>query len=104
MSGEKGDAISTIEAEWAFEGGFFWDLREGIFKQEEFERLTKKLSSISIPDDDRVPRRLVALLWYMPMFMQWQTDRVRENGGDVAAYENATTIVSNEIERLLGVP
>ena len=98
------EEISTIEDEWRPEDGFFWRVREGLFYEEEFIRVMNKLRAISIPDDADLPKRLVSLLWYVPIFMTWQIERVGENGGDTAAYMKATTTMSNEIERLLGVP
>ncbi len=104
MRAEYRDAISALESEWSLETGFLWQLRQGMFAPEGLQRLSQKLSSMSIEEGDDVPRRLVALLWYMPTFMQWQADRVRARGGDPAAYGRAVTAVVNEIERLLGVP
>lgn len=51
-----------------------------------------------------VPRRMVSLLWSIPLFRHWQEGRVRESTGDVAAHERATTVMPTEFERLLGVP
>ena len=50
------------------------------------------------------PRRLVSLLWYMPLFLTWQTERLRELGGDLGAYVHAVSSITNEIERILGTP
>ena len=36
--------------------------------------------------------------------LAWQVERVQENEADVAAYSKALTAMTNEIERLLGVP
>lgn len=36
--------------------------------------------------------------------MLWLVERVRENGGDIAVYEQAITAMTNQVERLLGVP
>ena len=44
------------------------------------------------------------MLWYLPLFMQWQIERVREAGGDTAAYSRAITDVTSQLERILGVP
>jgi|GEM_PF-902856 len=96
--------IEALESEWAPDNGFFWRIREGDFAQESFRRALKKMSAIHIPESTELPRRLVSLVWYVPLFMQWQVERVRERGGDAAAYEEAITAMTNEVERLLGVP
>jgi hypothetical protein len=96
--------IDAMESEWTPDGGFFWKIRQGHFAPDDFERALNKVSGISIAEDADLPRRVVSLLWYIPLFMQWQVERVRENHGDVAAYTKAITAMTNEIERLLGVP
>jgi hypothetical protein len=96
--------IDVLEWEWSPDDGFFWRIRQGRFDVAEFQRALQKVSRISIPEDAELPRRIVSLLWYIPLFMQWQVERVRETGGDIAAYAKAITAMTNEIERLLGVP
>lgn len=102
MSYEK--EIEALESEWSPDEGFFWRVRQGHFNPNDFERALKKVSAITIEEDAEVPRRVVSLLWYIPLFMQWQVERVQENKGDVKAYDVAITTMTNEIERLLGVP
>lgn len=98
------NSIAELEAEWSPDDGFFWRIRQGQFRTIDFERALKKVSAISIEEDADVPRRLVSLLWYIPLFMQWQVERVQESKGDVKAYTTAITKMTNEIERLFGVP
>ena len=99
-----GDFIATLEAEWEPEAGFLWKARQGQFDAVGLERTLKKLQSLVIEESADVPRRLVSLLWYMPLFLHWQTDRVRRSGGNMNSYARAVASVSNEIERILGVP
>lgn len=96
--------IESLESEWSPGDGFFWHLREGRFSAVRFDVLLKKIMSISVPENAALPRRFVSLLWYMPIFMHWQIERVRENGGDDVAYQRAIGLMTAQIERLLGVP
>jgi hypothetical protein len=98
------DSIAAIEEEWSLESGFLWKARQGQFDPVEFERTRKKLENIVINDSENVSRRMVSLLWYMPLFLNWQTERVREAGGDTDSYAQAVTSITNEIERILGTP
>src|SRR5690349_5132340 len=90
--------VSELEAEWAIGDGFFWRLRQGEFVTDQFERALRTLKAITIAEHSEVPRRVVSLLWYVPIFMHWQTERVRESNGDVAAYARAITAMTNEVE------
>jgi len=101
MSFEREIALLETELE---DTGFFSRLREGIFDPAEFDRALRKLSSISIREDDLLPRRLVSILWYLPLLMTWQIERIRDRGGDVAAFQRATIQATNVVEQLLGVP
>lgn len=96
--------IAALEEEWSPEDGFFWTLRQGQFSQSAFERVLKMVSGIRVEEDAVLPRRVVSLLWYIPLFMQWQVERVRENEGDLTAYIAAVGRMTTAIEQLLGVP
>ena len=98
------DSIASFEAEWDLDTGFFGKARQGQFDPLGFERTHKKLQNLVIDEVADIPRRLVSLLWYMPLFLSWQTERVQEKGGDVKSYIQAITAITNEIERLLGTP
>jgi hypothetical protein len=98
------DEIRLLESDWSKDQGFFWRIRQGQFHPAEFARVLQNISSVSFDEDAQLPRRIVSLLWYIPVFMEWQRERVSERGGDSVAYEKAITAMTNEIERLLGVP
>ena len=96
--------IRNLEFEWETEHGFFWQLRQGAFSEEDFQRAFGRISSIPDFENSMIDRRVVSLLWYVPLFMQWQSDRILVNGGNAEAYRKAVTAMTNEVERLLGVP
>jgi len=96
--------IELLESEWTPDEGFFWRIRQGRFEPIDFQRALEKISKLAIVENADLPRRMVSLLWYVPPFMQWQLERVRETGGDMVAYSKAVTAMTNEVERLLGVP
>lgn len=96
--------IRTLESEWEPEQGFFWRVRQGVFSEADFQRALSKVSSIEGFENELIERRLVSLLWYIPIFMHWQKDRVLEKGGDGEAYAKAIAAMTNQVERLLGVP
>jgi hypothetical protein len=97
-------AIRMLESQWEPENGFLWKLRQGQFIEEEYLSFCDELSSLSIAEDENIPVRLVSLLWYVPLFMDWQKQRVEECGGDRDDYSKAVSSITNEVERLLGVP
>jgi hypothetical protein len=100
--------ISELEQEWDLEAGFFGQLRAGRFREAEFRRLEQLLVRVSdaIGQLTSLDRRLVSLLWFIPLFMEWQHERVRECGGefDYARCRKATDKVTNAIQDMLGMP
>lgn len=97
-------AVAALEDAWAPDTGVFWRLRQGIFSPDETERIISVLRSVSVESNDTVPRRLVELLWYVPIFMTWQRERVEERGGDIVSFSRAIDSMTSEAARLLGVP
>lgn len=95
---------AAIGAEWELDTGFFWKCREGEFSPADFTRTHELLRSISVAEDASLPRSFVAVLWFIPQFMEWQIERVQRNGGDVVAYRNAGNRMWDEIQRILGMP
>jgi len=98
------EIIEHLEREWDFESGFFGRLRRGHFDPACYDRLIRALDRIETPQTVALNRRMVSLLWYMPIFMHWQQERVQSNGADLIAFERAINHVQGSIERILGVP
>ena len=96
--------IKSIESEWEAEEGFFWKVRQGNFEIAEGRRALSKVAAVPTLTDQAIPARLVSVLWFVPLFLEWQVDRVRENGGNVAEYKVLIDRFFAGIERILGVP
>ncbi len=59
------EIIEQLNAEWD-ENGFFDHVRNGCYDAEQAQDILKILRAIDIGEDELLPKRLVALLWYMP--------------------------------------
>lgn len=97
------EIIDRLDKEWDTDG-FFDRLRNGRYDAKQAQAILKMLRAISIGDDELIPKRLVALLWYLPSFLGWQTERVEEMGGEKSAYERFVTEVQSTLEEVLGTP
>lgn len=98
------EAINELDRQWDSESGFFGQLRNGIYTDSGFQKVVSILASIDLGSSDTISRRLVSLLWFMPLFMGWQKNRVLENGGDSIKLDNAIGTIENLLESILGVP
>jgi hypothetical protein len=96
--------IACLEAEWERSSGFLGLLRTGVFDPEGFGRLVQILESVDTGECTTLDRRFVSLTWYIPMFMSWQQERVRECGGSIEKLNAATNEILGLIESILGIP
>jgi len=96
--------IESLEYEWSLENGFLGLLRAGEFSNNGLARLLGVLDTIDLDDQKIIDRRLVSLLWYMPIFMDWQRERLEENGVDLVKLDSAITEIDNRLEGILGIP
>jgi len=93
--------IERIDMEYDLTEGFLGRLREGTFDPVGAQRLLGLLAALDLGDGP-VDRRLVQLLWYMPLLMEWQKPRL--SADDAAAVEQTLNKVISTLERVLGVP
>jgi hypothetical protein len=98
---DLGELIERIELEYDRSEGFLGRLRSGTFDPAGAQRLLGLLGSLDLADGP-VDRRLVQLLWYMPIFMQWQKDRLSE--ADATATKETLNEVMSILENVIGVP
>jgi hypothetical protein len=102
MTDDAKHLISDLEAEYDVDDGFLGLLRAGHFDSRARDRFLQLIESVDLGSSDVVDRRLVSLLWYMPLFLQWQDRRVDEEGR--AQLRQVLDRVTNQLERILGVP
>jgi hypothetical protein len=96
--------IEDLENEWNQTNGFLGNLRRGIFDSTRAERLIKTLEDVKIEAGEMLDQRFVSLVWFIPLFVTWQQDRVLENGGDIKQFTAVADQLTTLVERILGVP
>lgn len=97
------EIVARLDAEWDTDG-FFDRVRNGDYDDTRAKDILRILRAIDLKEEELLPKRLVALLWYLPSFIGWQVERVIEKGGDSAAYQRFATEVFNTLEEVLGTP
>lgn len=102
MTQDAKQLISDLEAEYDQEEGFLGLLRSGHFDSLARDRFLRLLQSIDLGTSGSIDRHVVALLWYVPLFMQWQERQL--DADERKALQAATNRVTSELERILGVP
>jgi hypothetical protein len=101
---EQYSIIAGLENEWDIQYGFLGQLRQGIYSEESFERLIKLIKELDTPNENVVNRRLVSLLWYIPIVMNWQKERFIKNNIPFDKLEKSINQIINLLENYLGIP
>ena len=96
-------ATRALERAWD-DGGFLERIRRGRFEATDANEFLALIGSIDLGDADVVPKRFLSLVWFLPSFLSWQRDRVKEVGCDLAEYDRFVARVHNVFENVLGVP
>ncbi|MBN8470259.1 hypothetical protein D7X99_25600 [Corallococcus sp. AB032C] len=95
-------AQEELEAAWSDEDGFLVQLRMGNFDSAKADALLTMLKRMDLGGSGPLERRVVSLLWYLPLFMSWQRERVEPKR--LIELAKVEALATNEVERLLGVP
>lgn len=102
MTSDVHGLISALEAEYDFDAGFLGLLRGGHFDTRARDRFLRLLESIDLGSSDVVNRRLISLLWYLPEFLRWQSDRLGDE--EIGQLHDTLNQVMSQLERILGIP
>ena len=97
-------SIEELERFWDPDGGVFSKLREGVLDAGGLEKVASRLEAIEVPEDADLPRRFVSLIWFIPIFFEWQRERVQEQGGDMQDFARLQNRLTGVVQGLLGVP
>jgi hypothetical protein len=97
-------SIEELERFWDPDGGVFARLREGVLDGGGLESVASRLEAIEVSEDADFPRRFVSLVWFIPIFFEWQRERVQEQGGDMRDFARLQNRLTGAVQRLLGVP
>ena len=97
-------AILELEKAWAEPNGFLYRIRNGNFDLEGRSEFLATLDRLCPQKEKMMPRRLVSLLWYLPLFLEWQRDRILKAGGAIKEFDQFINDVQSRLEDILGVP
>lgn len=96
--------VTMQEAEFDEPEGFLWNVRYGNFDADQGERFVGLLSQIKSPKDGPLERRLVSIVWFLPLLVMWQKERIAARRSDSQKYERLIESVTNAVIAILGVP
>lgn len=96
--------INKLEKEWD-DYGFLAELRSGHFNKEKSADFIGMISTLQLDQNDLVPKRLLSLMWFLPLFLEWQRERIKDNCDEKSVeYARFIDEVHNILQEILGVP
>ena len=98
------EVSNALGSEWEYPSGFFARLRSGDFDPSGAARVLALLTRLELRDDEPLDRGLIRQLWFLPVFCQWQEERVAELKGDVDALLKFTSDATDSLMEKIGVP
>lgn len=97
------ELLEALDNAWDDECGFLGKLRSGEFDLESGEAYVALLSRIpSI--GETVDSNLVRLIWFAPMFIEWQIDRATRGESETAQLKRIADQVQEAVAEVLGIP
>lgn len=96
--------LESLDLAWDPDQGPLGKLRGGTFDPELAERYVALLNSVEIQERERLHRDFVRLVWFAPLFIEWQIEQAEERGADQLAVTNFGDRVRERVMELLGTP
>lgn len=96
--------LRELNEAWDDELGFLGKLRAGKFDREGAEAYIALLARIPPIEGDVVNSELVKLIWFAPMFIEWQIERVADGEREIAELNRIADRVQESVAGILGIP
>jgi hypothetical protein len=96
-----------IGESWEEPDGFFYMLRDQHVDFQKGNALLELLGHLDFDEHERIEKYKISLLWYIPIYMEWQFERLKDFEKDkeiLSKYSNLQGLILNEVERILGTP
>ncbi|MFF7020915.1 hypothetical protein ACFY97_07840 [Streptomyces klenkii] len=96
--------LEALDFAWDADSGVLGKLRSGVYDAELGAKYIELLEGIEIADGESLHPDFVRLVWFAPLFSEWQLERVAENGGDQSEAHGFADLVRERLMGILGVP
>ena len=96
--------LELLDLAWDQDEGFLGSLRAGRFFEVAGDKYLELLQSIDIEEGEHLHPDFVRLVWFVPIFIEWQVGRAVERGANKAQIERISDAVRERLMELLGTP
>ncbi|NEY35354.1 hypothetical protein GTU99_24805 [Streptomyces sp. PRKS01-65] len=96
--------MEALDLAWDPEQGPLGKLRQGEFDADLADRYITLLNSVEITEGEHLHQDFVRLLWFAPLFTEWQIERAVKGGADQQEVSNFCDLVRERVMEILGTP
>lgn len=98
--------LNALDKAWDEEAGFLFGIRNRNFDEKEGLLLLEALRSYLSPEEACIDRDLVRLLWFIPLYMEYQTYNIKQAFDEetLQKYQDISNQILDEVSRILGYP
>ncbi|MEU1664514.1 hypothetical protein ABZ547_13025 [Streptomyces sparsogenes] len=104
MKHSSPEILEALDSAWDDESGFLGLLRSGQFSSSLADEYLTLLDSVEIAEGEALNQDFVRLVWFTPIFMEWQIERAVERGANKRELTGATDRIRERIMEILGTP
>ncbi|GAU65974.1 hypothetical protein SSP35_02_03430 [Streptomyces sp. NBRC 110611] len=97
------ELMHALDEAWDPDTGFLGKLRDGIFDRAAGAEYVQLLGRVA-PFDGMVDSELVRLIWFAPMFTEWQIDRAARTEEEKLELSRISDRIQEKVMEIIGVP
>ncbi|MGN5632879.1 hypothetical protein [Streptomyces sp. AC154] len=97
-------ALDSLDLAWDPDVGVLGKLRSAVFDAELAAKYVALLNNIEVPEGESLNADFVRLVWFAPIFTEWQIDEVSKQGAERQVVVNFGNQVRERVMELLGTP
>lgn len=96
--------LEALDLAWDRDEGFLGRLRMRDFSEKLGNAYVELLQGIEIPEGERLHPDFVRLVWFVPLFTEWQREGAIDQGADAAALDRIINLIRERVLVILGSP
>src|SRR5690242_3214396 len=96
--------LEALDLAWDRDDGFLGRLRAGDFSEDLGDEYIALLQAIELEPGERIDPEFVRLVWFAPLFAEWQRGRALERGADVVKLDRVINLIRERLLIVLGSP
>ena len=96
--------LEALDLAWDDERGYLGLLRAGVFSEDLGNQYVELLGQIEIEEGERLHPDFVRLVWFAPLYTEWQQEGFADRGKDSSEMVKIGNLIRERLMEILGIP